>query len=95
MTDAKSVVKVTKFNIYPNSARAASSFIICVNRRDIIIEIRIYDNLGRLINILKNEYNDIGTFELMIDISRIENGVYYYIAEAGNCKSVGKLNILK
>jgi flagellar hook assembly protein FlgD len=95
MVVSNSKVKEVEFLVTPDNITGATAFNITLPDDGTNLEIRIYDNLGRLVDNLKMNFKRSGDHSMSFDTSKIVNGTYYFIAEARNRKSVGKLNIKK
>ncbi len=59
------------------------------------VKMVIYDNLGRAIKILVNEFQNVGSYELNLDASNFSSGVYYYRIQADKYSATKKLVLLK
>lgn len=51
----------------------------------------IFDNLGRKIYSLDNEFSTIGNNKIEVDLSHLETGIYYYQIKNGHYKATRKL----
>lgn len=59
------------------------------------VNLKIYDNTGREINTLVNEYKDAGYYTVEFSGSSLASGVYYYKIETGNNIATKKMVLLK
>ena len=59
------------------------------------VQIKLYDNCGRLVKILVNEQKEPGTYALKIDSRSIMSGIYFVSLECGNLRKVNKIIIAK
>jgi Secretion system C-terminal sorting domain len=57
--------------------------------------LKVYDNLGRVVATLSNEYKPAGNYSVDFNASNLPSGVYYYKLTAGNFSSVKKMILLK
>jgi hypothetical protein len=55
----------------------------------------VYDILGNEISTLVNEEKPPGEYEVEFDGSKLSSGVYFYILQSGNFRSVKKLLFMK
>jgi hypothetical protein len=59
------------------------------------VKMIIYDNLGRTIKVLINEFKNAGSYEINLDAINLSSGVYYYRIQAGEYSSTKKLILVK
>ncbi len=59
------------------------------------VSLGIYNMQGQLVDILVNEMQDVGRYELTFDASALASGVYLYHLEAGNFVQTRKMVLLK
>ncbi len=97
-----SVVSPTKFQLhqnYPNPFNPTTTIKYSVpkiiNHKSSIINLKIYDILGREIATLVNENKPPGNYEVNFDGSNLSSGVYFYKMTAGSFTTVKKLNLIK
>jgi len=62
---------------------------------DIYVSIKIYDVLGREIEVLVNEFKTAGRYSVTFDGNNLPSGIYYYKIESGNYTQVRKMILLK
>ena len=60
-----------------------------------IVQIKLFDVLGKEIKILINEFKPAGKYEIEFNAGNFSSGVYFYEIKAGNFKNVKKLILLK
>ncbi len=60
-----------------------------------VVNLKIYDVLGREIETLLNEVKEAGTYEVEFDGSQLASGIYFYRLTSGQFTSVKKLILLK
>jgi hypothetical protein len=60
-----------------------------------LVQLKIYDIMGREVQTLVNERLQPGTYELTFDGSNLTSGVYFYQLTSGNFKETKKLLLLK
>jgi hypothetical protein len=63
--------------------------------KDVKINIKVYDLLGRLVKTLVNEYKKAGYYEEKFDGANLASGVYFYRIEAGNFVDSKKMVLVK
>ena len=59
------------------------------------VRILIYDNLGRELKTILNEFKSPGVYETAINEKTLSSGVYFYRIEAGNFTETKKMIVLK
>ncbi|HUI29347.1 MAG TPA: T9SS type A sorting domain-containing protein [Candidatus Acidoferrales bacterium] len=59
------------------------------------VTLKVYDVLGRQVEILVNEYQSAGSHSVRFDASKLPSGVYFYRLEAGTYHETKKLLLLK
>ena len=62
---------------------------------DGLVQLEVYDILGRRITTLVNEYKSAGSYEHQFDASQLASGVYVYKLQAGDFVSSKKMILLK
>ena len=60
-----------------------------------VINIKVYDILGREVKHLVNEYKPAGNYSVSFDGSNLSSGVYFYKLEAGNFSEIKKMILMK
>jgi len=60
-----------------------------------LVQIKVYDILGKEIETLVNEKQSPGTYEVTWDASAFPSGVYFYRLEAGDFKQTNKMILIK
>lgn len=59
------------------------------------VKIVLYDNVGRELKTLLNEFRNAGTYEINFDGSKLSTGVYYYRLTSGNISETKKMILTK
>ncbi len=59
------------------------------------VKIVLYDNVGRELKTILNEYRNAGTYEINFDGSKLSTGVYYYRLTSGNISETQKMILTK
>lgn len=57
--------------------------------------LRLYDLLGREIQIIDNRYRPAGHYHMAFNASSLPSGIYFFELQAGNRKSTKKITLLK
>jgi hypothetical protein len=60
-----------------------------------LVDLRVYDLLGREVAVLVNEVKAPGTYGVRFDASRLQSGTYFYRLIAGESQAVRKMVVLK
>ena len=55
----------------------------------------VYDNIGRVVEVLVDEELQGGVYEINFDGSKLSSGVYYYELKSGNFRDVKKMTLIK
>lgn len=59
------------------------------------IIIKIYDQLGKEIYTLVNDFKDKGSYQIELNAKALSSGIYYYKLESVNFFQIRKLVVLK
>ena len=78
---------------YPNPFNPATAFTFTVAEEG-NVSLRIFDELGREVAILTNEYYQHGTYTIKWDASNFTSGMYFYRMTAGNGRFVQTKKLL-
>ena len=79
---------------YPNPFNPTTTIRYSVIQPD-IVQIKIYDILGREVKTLINELKQAGTYEFQFDASGLASGIYLYKIESGSFIQTKKMILLK
>ena len=79
---------------YPNPFNPSTTINYGITKRT-FVELRIYDILGREVELLVNEEQDAGYYELDFNASKLSSGIYLYQIKAGNFIETKKMILLK
>lgn len=82
------------FQNYPNPFNPSTNIRFDVAKTT-SVEIKLYDINGRLIEILVNEERLPGSYEVVVDATRLASGLYFYHGRMGVYNSVRKMLVLK
>jgi hypothetical protein len=79
---------------YPNPFNPSTNFTINVKERG-LVQVKIFDILGREITTLVNEVKEIGSYPITWNAAAMSSGVYFYQLKAGNFVDTKKMVLLK
>lgn len=79
---------------YPNPFNQSTMFNIQCPMAG-IVQVKVFDMLGREIATLVNEYMNPGTYEVRFEASDLMSGVYFYRLSAGNIYETKKFVLMK
>ncbi|MCI0448523.1 MAG: T9SS type A sorting domain-containing protein [Chlorobi bacterium] len=57
------------------------------------VEIKLFDNIGRELQVLVNEIQQAGTHKISLADSNLNDGVYFYMLSIGNYSEVKKITL--
>jgi hypothetical protein len=81
-------------NNYPNPFNPSTKINYRIPVYD-LVKIKLYDILGNEISVLENEFKAAGDYELEIDGSNLNSGVYFLHLNSGNYNATKKLMLMK
>ncbi len=79
---------------YPNPFNPSTTLVFKIPKNG-FVKIKVYDILGKEIKTLVDDYKIAGTYELTINNSTFESGIYFYKMEVNNFFDIKKMIILK
>ncbi len=79
---------------YPNPFNPSTTISYSVINSD-LVQIKVYDILGREVKILVNELKQAGTYEIQFDATGLASGIYLYRIESGSFVQTKKMILLK
>ena len=82
------------YDNYPNPFNPVTTFKYGIPERT-LVELRIYDILGREVELLVNEEQDSGYYEINFNANNLSGGIYLYQLKAGNFIKTKKMILLK
>jgi len=89
---------IRKFEVvgnYPNPFNPETTVLFRIPA-EMKVKISVYNNLGQLVTVVKNEVMKSGSHEVKIKADNLASGVYFYEVVAGNVnRSVKKMVLLK
>jgi len=104
ITDTLSVVdveneieKVYNFQLYqnfPNPFNPTTSILYNLKEESFVL-LKIYDVLGKEVEVLVNENKSAGQHEIFFNAKNITSGIYFYSLSAGNVHDMKKMIVLK
>ena len=86
--------KVELFQNYPNPFNPSTKINYNLPSGSFVI-LKIYDNLGRELKTLVNDYQNAGLHSVNFDGNDLSSGIYYYKLQAGDFNKTKKLILLK
>jgi hypothetical protein len=95
--NSSSAIGPNKFSLsqnYPNPFNPATNFLINVKERG-LVQVKIFDILGREITTLVNEVKEVGSYPLTWNAASMPSGVYFYQMKAGSFVDTKKMVLLK
>ena len=79
---------------YPNPFNPSTTIRYEIPKSGFVI-LKIYDELGREVKTLINQYQSRGSHEIIFNASQLASGVYFYQLKAGSSISTKKMILLK
>ncbi|MFA6598763.1 MAG: T9SS type A sorting domain-containing protein [Ignavibacteriaceae bacterium] len=92
--DSSIPVDFCLFNNYPNPFNPSTTISFTIPSSQ-MVELKVYDVLGREIAELINEYRQAGSYSAQFNASHLTSGIYFYKLKAGNFIQTKKLILLK
>lgn len=79
---------------YPNPFNPTTTikYTIGINGK---VQLIVYDLLGREVDVLVNDYQSKGNYNIIFDATNLSSGVYYYILKSGSLVESKKLILIK
>jgi len=59
------------------------------------VKVIVYNSLGEEVKVLKNDFEEAGTYRINFNAGELSTGIYYYNITAGNFNSARKMVLLK
>ena len=79
---------------YPNPFNPSTTILYSINNPN-VVQIKIYDVLGREVKTLVNEFKQTGIYEVQFSATDLVSGIYLYRIESGNFVQTKKMILLK
>lgn len=79
---------------YPNPFNPSTTIEFTIPTED-HVKLSIYDILGKEVKIIVNQNLSAGKHSLLVDVSGLTTGIYFYRLQAGSINLVKKLSLLK
>ncbi len=79
---------------YPNPFSSTSTISYRI-QEETLVNLKVYDVLGREISTLTNETQEPGEYEVVFNGEHLNSGIYFYVFTAGNVKETRRLIIQK
>ena len=86
--------KYLLYQSFPNPFNPSTTIKYSVPNSD-IVNIKVYDILGKEVATLLNEYKSPGSYIVEFDGSKFASGVYFYQLKAGNYLDTKKMILMK
>ncbi|GEO04203.1 hypothetical protein AAE02nite_18670 [Adhaeribacter aerolatus] len=74
---------------------AASTAIDYTIPEDVLVELTLYDKLGRQVKVLVNEKKAAGNYSIVLNAAELASGVYMYTLKAGNYVKTRRLVVVR
>src|SRR3972149_4693292 len=68
---------------YPNPFSSSTNISFSIPKPEFVV-LKIYDRLGREIQTLVNNFQQMNTYSVTFDANNLTGGIYYYKLQAGN-----------
>jgi hypothetical protein len=92
--DRPNIVSSYKLVAYPNPFNPTATIAFSIARSG-MVELNVYDILGRKVTNLLNEYRAAGSYEVKFNGANLPSGIYLYTLKAGSFAKTGKLMLVK
>lgn len=92
--EENSVVREFTTSAYPNPFNPATTITYALPKAS-VVNIKVYDILGREVADLVNEFKATGTYSVRFDGDNLASGIYFYTIQAGEFKQTKKLLLVR
>ncbi|MFB6286498.1 MAG: T9SS type A sorting domain-containing protein [Candidatus Bipolaricaulia bacterium] len=79
---------------YPNPVESSTTIEYSL-KKDVHVEISVYDALGRKVSTVVDEQKSAGRFEATLDAGTLSSGVYFYRIQAGDFTATKKMTVIR
>ena len=79
---------------YPNPFNPSTKITYALPRSGNVV-LKVYNEIGKEVSTLVNEFKNAGTYEITFDASKLTSGIYFYRLTAGGFTSVKRMVLLK
>jgi hypothetical protein len=79
---------------YPNPFNPSTTIKYAIRERS-LVELRIYDILGSEVNVIVNEEQSAGNYEVDFSATSLPSGIYFYKLQAGSFVETKKMMLMK
>jgi hypothetical protein len=79
---------------YPNPFNPVTNIKFDIPK-DTDVKIAVYDMLGREVQVIADEFKEVGSYEVSFDASALSSGTYFYKINAGMFTNIKKMVVLK
>ncbi|MGB5846869.1 MAG: T9SS type A sorting domain-containing protein, partial [Ignavibacteriaceae bacterium] len=95
ITDINNTSKTfSLYQNYPNPFNPTTKIKYSVPKSE-IVQIKVYDILGRELQTILNDFKQAGAYEIKFDATGLPSGVYFYQIKAGNFVETKKMVLLR
>ncbi len=94
VNNAQSTSDFHLYQNYPNPFNPETKIKFSIPKSE-LVQIKVYDILGKEIRTLLNEYKQVGTYEVEFDASNLLSGVYFYRMISGSFSETKKILLLR
>ena len=87
----------TEFSLeqnYPNPFNPSTTIGFSIPERS-FVTLKVYDMLGREVEVLISEQKESGNYQIGFNASDLSSGIYYYTLTTGNFTSTKKMSLVK
>ena len=64
-------------------------------KADVHVKLTVYNLVGQVVQVLVDEYQQAGSYEVVFDASQLPAGVYLYKLQVGEYSSVKRMTLVK
>lgn len=79
---------------YPNPFNPITKIKFSISKSE-LVQVKVYDILGKELKTLLNEYKQAGTNEIDLDASNLPSGIYFYRIISGNYSETKKMILIR
>ena len=79
---------------FPNPFNPSTKITYSIPKAN-FITIRIYDMIGREVQLLVNEFQNRGTYTINFDAEKLSSGIYLYRLQAGKFSTTKKMLLVR
>jgi hypothetical protein len=90
-------IKVSDFSLsqnYPNPFNPTTTIKYAIQKRT-FVELKVYDVIGREVEVLVNEAQESGYYEIEFNASKLSSGIYFYQIKTERYVETKKMLLVK